>query len=274
MDDEQRVGNDEEYEDVSRGFPHLNDALYQQHGNPLVVYAFYFFKEPRTLNTSSAWGFFTALCILLRILEIGLETCDGPNQYTGRDNHARFDFLFNETQYWYLYIACMTPLLVDNACKTVVLIYISIGDENKHLFNELKEDTFSIFMFACDYLGMLPFIFYLTYLRPNNIVLSTLLNVLFTLVELLSTVRVLRLTKNIPSIWAIRIALSKATPHLVVPLFFFMTFNISCAVCFYFLEPCYNLSTCPWCDLFDTSFYSIVTMTTSKRESTVNNITF
>ena len=111
---------------------------------------------------------------------------------------------------------------------------------------------------------MIPFIVTAVYLRPYNIARNQLQDVVTTLIELLITGRILRLIKNMPAIRAIRIALLNAAEHLVLPIFFFFTFNITTGVFFYFAEPCYNIDTCPWVNLFESSYFSIVSMTTSK----------
>jgi len=74
----------------------------------------------------------------------------------------------------------------------------------------------------------------------------------------------LRLIKDLPAIRSIRIALINSVDHLVLPVFFFFTFNITSGVFLYFVEPCFNVNSCPWQDQFESTFFSIVTMTTSK----------
>ena len=116
-----------------------------------------------------------------------------------------------------------------------------------------------------DIICIIPFLVRSSYLQPNNIILDQGARVLLRMIELLSISRIFRSTKDIPAIKTIRLALSRAVYHLVLPIFFFFSFNVFVAVIAYFIEPCYNTTYCPWLDLFDTSFYSIVTMTTSKK---------
>jgi hypothetical protein len=78
------------------------------------------------------------------------------------------------------------------------------------------------------------------------------------------TARIFRFFRHVPSIRVITRAVSRSVEHLILPLFFFIVFNITTGVIFYFAEPCYRITTCPWVDLFEATFYSVVTMTTSK----------
>lgn len=74
--------------------------------------------------------------------------------------------------------------------------------------------------------------------------------------------RIFRVTKDMPAIWAIRIALARSAQHLVIPFFVFLIFNITAAVFFFFGEPCYDVETCAWHDLFEAMFFSVVAMVT------------
>jgi hypothetical protein len=233
--------------------------------SPLVVIMYDFLMDPHGSNLAYLWGLTTAALSLLRVLEIAFESCDGPNQYSGRMlNNARYHFFLTDIQYWKLYIACMVPLIIDAVARMVMLGFLVFVPENNFLLRKLQKDNLEMFLLFADIVGVIPFMITATYLRPQSVSNNQLQSVVTTLIELLITARILRLIKNIPAIRAIRIALLNAAEHLVLPVFFFFTFNITTGVFFYFSEPCYNVNLCPWQDLFDSSFYSIVTMTTSK----------
>ena len=125
-------------------------------------------------------------------------------------------------------------------------------------------DNLKIALIVMDIIGVVPFLATAIYIRPNNITLEGNPSLLLKFFALFSCSRILRVLKDIPAIWAIRITLYNAIPHLVLPIFFFLAFNIWFGVAFYFIEPCYMNSVCPWHTLFDASYYSIVSMTTSK----------
>eukprot|EP01038_Epipyxis_sp_PR26KG_P010778 gene10778-14473_t len=128
--------------------------------HPYVKLAYVFLTEPNSSRLAYFWSYLLAWLVMIRILCIGLESCDGPNQYHNRPDHSKA-------------------------------------------------------------------------------------------------------IKDIPTVWAIRVALSRSAGHLVLPLFFLMIFNITIGVFLYFIEPCFNVEKCPWQDLFDAAFYTIVTMTTT-----------
>ena len=237
-----------------------------------VPMMFEFFTRPKSSKAAYCWAALTCALVIFRILEIGLESCNGPNQYRGRKNMAQYNFLLSADHYWDAYVAFMVPLIIDAAGRLVLLGFIYFGDEHEDLLEKISEDGLEIFLFICDIMGVIPFFVALFYYHPSKKEMSQGALVLLTLIELLITGRILRLIKDIPAIRAIRITLRNSAPHLVLPLFFFFVFNITAAVLFYFIEPCYNYSdsnfpTCAgqtWTDLFDATFYSVVTMTTSK----------
>jgi hypothetical protein len=159
---------------------------------------------------------------------------------------------------------CWTPLIIDAFGRVVLLSCIFGHSDNEDIAEELMENKFTLVSMFGDICCIIPFIINAAYVHPNSIVLGQGSRVTLRIIELISISRIMRSSKDIPAIKAIRIALSKAVYHLVLPIFFFFSFNVFAAVILYFIEPCYNTSTCPWMDLFDASFYSVVTMTTSK----------
>jgi len=74
----------------------------------------------------------------------------------------------------------------------------------------------------------------------------------------------LRCSKVSPFFFAVRTALVRAGPRLLLPVFFFFCLNIVISIVLYYIEPCYNIDLCgsQWKDLLDASFYSLVTMCT------------
>lgn len=240
-------------------------------GESLVSLVYAFLTDPNTSRISYIWSFLTAWMVIIRIIAIGLESCDGPNQYYHRAvDRSRYYFLLTAPQYWNVYIACMVPLVIDAVGRIFTLIFIIFGEENVELKKKLLKDRLEMFLFVCDIIGVIPFFITATYLRPHGVSVSQTARLVMTIMELMITNRVLRLIKDVPAIRAIRIALSRSTEHLVLPLFFFLLFNITAGVFLYFVEPCYDVNSCPWRDLFQSSFYSVVTMTTSKSPAAVS----
>ena len=233
--------------------------------SPLVRLMYDFFTDPYSSKTAFIWAQLTAWIAVTRVLEIAFESCDGPNQYAGRPtDNSRYHFFLTDGEYFKVYVACMVPLIIDAVGRFIMLLYMYFFPENNALMAELKKDSLQMFMLFADIVGVIPFFFTATYIRPYNVPQGQLENVIMTLLELLITARILRLIKDIPAIRSIRIALLNSVDHLVLPVFFFFTFNITSGVFLYFIEPCFNVDSCPWHDLFESSFFSIVTMTTSK----------
>jgi hypothetical protein len=134
---------------------------------------------------------------------------------------------------------------------------------NEEEANDFSDDTFKVVLFVMDVLSVLPFIFLNCFYYPKGSKPNAFATLVFRCLELLSSAKILRGTQDLPSVLAIRITLVRAIPHLILPIFFFLVFNIFFGVVVYFMEPCYNYSTCAWADLFEASFYSVVSMTTS-----------
>lgn len=230
--------------------------------SPLARLMYEFFTIPKSSKVAFFWAVSTCWIAIMRVLELSLETVDGPNYYNGRKDMSKFKFLLSDEQYWILYIAFMIPLILDAVGRLVLLILITCQAENIALYDTFTADRLEMYMFCCDILGVIPFLLRAGYFHRAQYDFSQVELVLMVLVELLITGRILRIIKDIPAIRAIRITLLRSTPHLVVPVFFFLTFNITAGAYFYFIEPCYNNSVCPWSDLFQATFFSIVTMAT------------
>ena len=168
-------------------------------GSPLVRLMFDFLTDPHSSNPAYVWGMLTAWIAFVRVLEIAFESCDGPNQYKGRQDNARYTFFFTDNQYWTLYIACMVPLIMDAVARLVMLGFVIFATENNALYHALKKDGLEMFLLFADVVGVIPFIVAAVYLRPYNIARNQLQDVVTTLIELLITGRILRLIKNMPA---------------------------------------------------------------------------
>jgi len=230
--------------------------------SPLARLMYEFFTVPASSKVAYFWAFSTCWIAIMRVLELSLETVDGPNYYDGRKDMSKYAFLLSKEKYWVVYIAFMIPLILDAVGRVLLLLLITCQAENIALYEAFVADRLEMTMFCCDILGVIPFLLRAVYFHRINYDFSQAELVLMVLVELLVTGRILRIIKDIPAIRAIRITLLRSAPHLVVPIFFFLTFNITAGVYFYFVEPCYNNSVCPWTDLFQATFFSIVTMAT------------
>jgi hypothetical protein len=198
--------------------------------NPMIHLLFDFFLDPRATPLGYAYGLFLTLLVSLHLLIVGLETCDGPNQYPDGDrSHATYKFLMTDEEYWTATCCVTIPLVIDAAFRIILLICVFTA-ENPILRRKLMRSTFNMTLTALDFISLVPFCLEAGYLRPNHIIVSSGTEVLYEVIDILIVNRIFRVTKDLPAIWAIRIALARAVPHLVIPFFVFLMFNITAAV--------------------------------------------
>lgn len=247
---------------VDKGYPeHADD---DELASPIATELYEMLMEP----TLTAYGryYFLFLCslVVIRVVAMGLESCDGPNQYYHREvDLATYPALLTEPQYFLLYCICMCPILFDIALRMVLLVLISTETENRAIWGRFKADKLCWTFLVFDTLSILPFLITAAYIHPQNIRVTGGIKAVLALIELGIVARIYRFVRHVPSIRVISTAMGNSFEHLILPLFFFFVFNITTAVIFYFAEPCYRIDVCPWVDLLEATFYSIVTMTTT-----------
>jgi hypothetical protein len=152
-------------------------------------------------------------------------------------------------------------MLFDAFMKVLSVSAVFLFNEEEA--NDFSEDPFKVALFVMDVLSAVPFILLNCFYYPRGSEPNPFSTLVFRVLELLSSAKILRGSQDMPAVLAIRITLARAIPHLILPIFFFLVFNIFFGVVVYFMEPCYNYSTCAWADLFEASFFSVVSMTTS-----------
>lgn len=136
--------------------------------------------------------------------------------------------------------------------------FIIHSNTNKFLDN-IRSNYFEIFVIVSDIICLIPFV--VNIFAPDvQLVWTTV----FRLLTLFVFGHLLRCSKVSPIFFTVRVALVRAGPRLLLPVFFFFCLNIVVSVILYYIEPCYNIDTCgsQWKDLLDASFYSLVTMCT------------
>jgi hypothetical protein len=233
--------------------------------SPIAILLYEMLMEPTVNRYGIYYYVFLCAWIIIRVIAMGLETLDGPNQYYKRDKDLSiYPNLLTHDQYFSLYTACMVPLLLDSFLRLILLGLITVEPENYAVFRRFKEDKICWHLLFADLASMVPYIATAAYIYPKNVQLIGGARATLALIELMITARIFRFFRHVPSIRVITRAVSRSVEHLILPLFFFIVFNITTGVIFYFAEPCYRISTCPWVDLFEATFYSVVTMTTSK----------
>lgn len=164
-------------------------------------------------------------------------------------------------------------MCLDALLRLVVVILIFSFEEE--LFERFLDDTFDCLLYLFDLMSVIPFL--ITTIAPllpfiSSPQLQQQLQFLFRCLELFSSSKILRMTKDYPNILAIRITLLRSFKYLIIPIYFYFVFNIFFGAIIYLLEPCYRYDTCSWDNLFESSFYSVVTMTTSKNRSFLTSL--
>lgn len=242
-----------------------NRALFEKKLEKTAQKAFFFLTEPTSSRLAFIWSLFMALLVLLIAVFYVLATVDGPNHYTGRPDKSSYAELPDEATYRVIDIVLWTPLVVDTFFRMLMVIAVFTLPGSHEVADDFDDDSFKKILHVFDFLSVIPFLLEMLF---EDFFSDGEINQFLALIlrgfYLLSCAKILRLTKDLTSVLAVRLALGKSMQHLVIPLFFFLVFNIFFGVVLYFLEPCYNIDICAWKNLFEACFFSVVTMTTSK----------
>jgi len=230
----------------------------------LAQKAFFFLTEPTSSRLALCWSIFTASLVVLIAIFYVLWTVDGPNHYTGRYDGSSYPELPDRKTYRLIDIILWTPLVVDAFFRLLMVIAVFNLPGSHAVADDFDDDTFKKVLHLFDFLSVIPFLLSAMYRDFfNDGEINQFLALLLRGFYLLSCSKILRITKDLTSVLAVRLALGKSMSHLVIPLFFFLVFNIFFGVVLYFLEPCYNIDLCAWKNLFEACFFSVVTMTTT-----------
>lgn len=234
--------------------------------NIFVDNLFDFLSNTDSSRISFIWGWIIAILVICHNIVIALETSDGPNQYAGRIDKSKFRFLLDELQYFFLDLGIMVPVLLDATLRFFLILVIIFKKENHILLTNILKDPFNMILFMGEVFGTFPYILTLAgVINYKKLILGP--NVIVRIVDLGLTFKIFRVFKDMRSIKALYLTIARAGPHLSSPIFFFVLFNILGGTAFYFIEPCYDTSnlflSCPWTSLFDSTFFTVVTMTTT-----------
>ena len=228
---------------------------------PFVQIMYEFCTEPKSSTASMVWTWLTSLLELAYLGSTCIQTLNGPNHYTGRLNMSLYPFLFSEEKYKMLDQMLIVPLLLDATIKVILLFCLKCIPSSK-ILNDIfsSEQMFERSCIYMEIIGMIPLVAVFIGIDISHWI--PIAKAAFRITEFLNMSRILRLTRDVPAIWAVRIALYRAGGNLVLPIFFFALFNVSAGVILFFVEPCFDASTCPWHDLFEATYFTVVSMTT------------
>ncbi len=235
--------------------------------DPIVQTTFDFLTDPNCSDSAFLWHVGLSVVVVLYMLRLALYSMDGPNQYDGRNDMATEDWLPTSDGYWYWEIVLCIPLIFDGCMRVVVVYYLYNGEGNKRLLRIFNKSTFEQTLMLVEIASIVPLFVRVFVFFPLRASLSLEESVVafrftFRMFELLVFSRLIRSTKDIIAIRAIRVVFANSSQHLLVPLWFFAAFNTVAAILFYFMEPCYNETICPWQTLFESAWFSVVTMST------------
>jgi len=217
-----------------------------------------------TNNTPSGryeWGFHYLLAVfnILYMIFIIFETADGPNHYENRRNIGLYPQLLSRTQYRSVKIVLSVPLIIRCISRLLVSIFLEVSaliesktSSRTKFFKQVPNYFLSIW-----YIPLLIEIF-LPELWPRKYM------GLYHSIDFMRHIQIIESFKIIPSVAVVRETFRRVVRLLPIPVFLFVCFNIFFGLLIFILDPCYDESSCPFRNLSDAVFFSVVTMTTSK----------
>jgi hypothetical protein len=234
-------------------------------GKPALELIYEFFKDPQSSLSAYLWSLMLSISSSFRIIQLSMLTLDGPHFYEGRHHMSMYPYLPSESQHAAIFLGLCLPLLFDTFIRSLFVFTIFL-DKETELYRALISDTLFWSLNIMGILGSIPICiqlsvsdnyseFYLQGFREE-------LRVLLRLMSLCIGCNIFRHMMHFHVIKTVSLALTGSAKHLVLPGLFFLTFNTTFGILYYFLEPCYDTYNCHWHDLFEATVFIIVTMTT------------
>jgi hypothetical protein len=212
-----------------------------------------------------------AVFLVIFVCIVAARSIDGKNHYEGRDSsRATYDsFELTNDQYDYISMTCITILLIDCFIRAILYLFIRFKQDNRLLYEDYflhaENYKFERGLYYIEIMSGLPLcirLVYIYFMSNTTEDWPAYLRMILRLTEMSSFARLLRITQDTVAIKAIRLALYNSAHYMIVPLFVFSTVSITAGVIMYFAEPCYDVDNCSWQDLFESTVFSVVTMTT------------
>ena len=244
------------------------DETEKEIAHPAVLITYEFLVEHESSISAKCWAWFTTSMTISFFVVLFLESLNGPNQFDGRENRATYTILPSASLYKWCKIGMLLPLEIDAILRLVIWLCLHLPSSEvlKKLFLS-EQQLFERNCLYMEMIGLIPnvveSILYVAPLSLRMLNWPPTVRAVFRLAQMCNMVRILRITKDIPAIWAVRITLYNSIWQLILPIFFFLLFNVSAGVILFFVEPCYDRTTCPWHDLFESSYFAVVSMTTT-----------
>jgi hypothetical protein len=245
----------------------IEDAVGVKFASDEVQVAFDFLTDAAFSDKANMWHNLLSVAVFLYMIMLCGVSMDGPLHYEGRANMATEVWLPNENGYIITVVILSIPLIIDSVARAVVLCMMSQYEQNFPLWHILMDNTFEKWTLILELCASIPLLINLCYFLPMRATfnfrnLPEWTRLLFRMAEMLNFIRFIRTTKDSIAMRASRTVLYNSGSHLLVSLWFFLAFITMSAVIFFYLEPCYDEGTCAWKDMFETSWFSVVTITT------------
>ena len=202
--------------------------------HPVVQTTFDFLTDPNSSDAALVWHVGLSVVVVLYMLRLALYSMDGPNHYDGRTEMATEKWLPTLDGYWYWEIILCIPLIFDGCLRIGILYYLYNDEEkNKRLSRVFRKSKFEKSLMYMEIASIAPLLVIVLVFFPlrASILFDDMhpaFRFIFRIFELLMFSRLLRATKDIIAIRAIRVVFANSSPHLLVPLWFFVAFQYNC----------------------------------------------
>ena len=240
-------GDENEDTDLKRSLKSLFDFL-ENHRPSIYGWCYHIFLLVSNL---------TYMIIIL------MESSDGPNYYVGSGRNAQLSALYPTlptfASYYGVKLFLTLPLLIHCLVRLVVVVLVS------RIVKPFKNSRRSFSVFKSRYSNwVLCFAWYWPFLvvisNPSLWPLDKM--ILYHLIDFLRHAQILASLREIPSFLVIVETYKRVLNVVPIPVFVFFGFNIFFGLIIYIIDPCFSI-TCPFPSLFQSVFFSIVTMTTT-----------
>lgn len=241
----------------------------EDHNNaPALELVFTFFREPFSSLPALLWSTLLLLVSCLRLVCMALETVDGPHHYESGSTNMLYPWLPDKDVYDMFYLLFAIPFLIDAFSR--ILIFCAVMLEGDSLYSQMKKDFATHTLLFLNSVAIIPILMDLMASNQNDKILSQRgslhlgegARLIVRIFSVGCVVHIFRYMKDVHVVITVIYTAKRVAPHLMLPIFFFVLFNICAGVLFYFLEPCYDQYSCDFQDLFQAVFFCVVTMTT------------
>lgn len=208
------------------------------------------------------WSYHLLLMIFsfIYIIFLLLETSDGPNHYTDRDNmQALYFYLPTAYEYFVIKIILSAPLLIHVFLDIIlvsILYFLDVSDEKTHQTIKRRYSPVSKCL-------LVIWAFYFSIISAHPELENFEVRGIYHIFDFLRYAQIILSLKSVPEFFVVNETYKRVIKVVLIPLLIFSCFNITSGLLFYIVDPCFNISTCPFENLPEAVFYSVVTMTTT-----------